>query len=189
MMEQRSGPRTRQVNRLLVAACVAGALLFIAAAFIDGKPKSAEQWVPLNEAVQSSLDRLKEEGNGGQGKAGASNVQDIGQVNVDSDAPEGQPDSSGGSLTEEGIDASANLPVPSEAAALTSRDEQGRLDLNRATVEELQELKGIGPSKAEAIANDREQSGKFASVDDLMRVKGIGEKLLSGIKESVVARP
>lgn len=65
----------------------------------------------------------------------------------------------------------------------------GRIDINRASAAELDALKGIGPAKAQAIVDDRERNGYFARVEDLLRVKGIGEKLLEGIKESVVARP
>ncbi len=65
----------------------------------------------------------------------------------------------------------------------------GKIDVNRASAEQLDGLKGIGPAKAQAIVADREKNGKFHSVDDLLRVKGIGEKLLSSMKESVVALP
>jgi len=95
----------------------------------------------------------------------------------------------------QGASAKEQVESPEQQAGLavseayTSRDEAGRLDLNRATAAELDELKGIGPSKAQAIIEDRERNGFFASVEDLLRVKGIGEKLLAGIKESVVTRP
>ncbi|BBA34687.1 uncharacterized protein sS8_2742 [Methylocaldum marinum] len=49
------------------------------------------------------------------------------------------------------------------------------VDINSATVEQLSKsMNGIGKSKAEAIIQDREKNGKFKSVDDLTRVKGIG---------------
>lgn len=65
----------------------------------------------------------------------------------------------------------------------------GKIDINRATAEQLQQLKGIGPSKAKAIVDDREQKGRFKSIADIKRVKGIGEKLYAGIQESIVANP
>jgi len=65
----------------------------------------------------------------------------------------------------------------------------GKIDINRATAEQLQQLKGIGPSKAKAIVDDREQKGSFKSIADIKRVKGIGEKLYAGIQESIVAIP
>ncbi|GGG55954.1 ComEA family DNA-binding protein [Paenibacillus radicis (ex Gao et al. 2016)] len=67
--------------------------------------------------------------------------------------------------------------------------DRGKLDINRATLEQLKGLKGIGPAKAQAIVNEREQRGFFNSADDLLRVKGIGPKLLAGLKDSIVARP
>lgn len=50
------------------------------------------------------------------------------------------------------------------------------VNINTATATELDELPGVGPSTAQAIVDDREQNGPFASVEDLMRVSGIGEK-------------
>jgi competence protein ComEA len=49
------------------------------------------------------------------------------------------------------------------------------IDINSATVEQIDEaLVGVGKVKAQAIVQDREKNGKFKSVDDLVRVKGIG---------------
>jgi competence protein ComEA len=49
------------------------------------------------------------------------------------------------------------------------------LDINAATVEQFdQVLAGVGKVKAESILRDREKNGPFKSVDDLIRVKGIG---------------
>lgn len=70
-----------------------------------------------------------------------------------------------------------------------SSTDSGKLDINRATVQELDGLKGIGPAKAKAIVENREKNGRFTSVDDLQRVKGIGPKLLEGMKDSIVANP
>ena len=52
------------------------------------------------------------------------------------------------------------------------------LDVNRASAEELTELKGIGPKRAEAIVRYREANGPFASREALLAVPGVGPKLL-----------
>lgn len=56
------------------------------------------------------------------------------------------------------------------------------VNLNTATKEELVALPGIGPSKAQAILDYRNQHGPFRSVDELRKVKGIGEKLFNQIR-------
>ena len=61
-----------------------------------------------------------------------------------------------------------------------------RIDLNRATVEQLQTIPGIGPSLAQRILDFRSEHGPFLRVEDLLKVKGIGEKSLQKIRSFVV---
>lgn len=61
----------------------------------------------------------------------------------------------------------------------------GLVNINTASAAELQTLSGIGPSMAQSIIDDRSKNGPFASVDDLMRVSGIGEKKLAKIKDCI----
>jgi competence protein ComEA len=60
-----------------------------------------------------------------------------------------------------------------------------RIDLNRATVEELAELPGIGVAKAAAIVEYRASSGAFASFEDLEAVRGIGPALVAKLRPLV----
>jgi len=61
----------------------------------------------------------------------------------------------------------------------------GPVDLNTATVAELEALPGIGPATAAAIVDDRERNGPFPSVDDLERVPGIGPAKLGALRDLV----
>jgi len=61
----------------------------------------------------------------------------------------------------------------------------GRLDLNRATVEDLAALPGIGPERAARISRRRQQRGPFRSVEDLREVPGVGETTVNRLRPLV----
>lgn len=77
------------------------------------------------------------------------------------------------------------VPEVGEAGAGSSALSDGRIDLNTANQSELETLPRIGPALASRIIQWREKNGRFRSVQDLLAVPGIGEKLLAGIKELV----
>lgn len=62
---------------------------------------------------------------------------------------------------------------------------QGKVSINKGTLEELQTLTGIGESKAKDIIAYREANGPFSSIEDLTKVSGIGESTLAKIKEDI----
>lgn len=66
-----------------------------------------------------------------------------------------------------------------------ANDVAGLVNINTASAAELQTLSGIGSSMAQSIIDERTKNGAFASVDDLMRVSGIGEKKLAKIKDCI----
>ncbi len=73
----------------------------------------------------------------------------------------------------------------SAAVASGAGSSSGLVNINTASAAELQTLSGIGPSMAQSIIDERTQNGAFVSVDDLMRVSGIGEKKLAKIKDCI----
>ena len=66
-----------------------------------------------------------------------------------------------------------------------SNAKQGTININTATLEELQTIKGIGKKKAEAILQYRKEHGLFRTKEDLLQVKGIGKKALEAIENQV----
>lgn len=63
-----------------------------------------------------------------------------------------------------------------------------KVNINTATIEELSMLHGIGAQKAAAIIKYRTDNGKFSSVAELVKVKGIGEKTIKRLQEQLTVR-
>ncbi len=74
------------------------------------------------------------------------------------------------------------VPVGDSGTGSGSGAITGPVNLNTATVDELDTLPGVGPATAAAIIAHREQNGPFASVDDLGNVRGIGPAKLEAIR-------
>ena len=72
--------------------------------------------------------------------------------------------------------------APRTTAAATTL---GIININTATQSQLETMPGIGPVKAAAIIAYRQEHGAFASVDDLIKVSGIGKKTLSDLRPHV----
>lgn len=77
--------------------------------------------------------------------------------------------------------AGATLP-PSLAAGQPQAE---KVNINSATVDELVSLPGIGPSYAQRIVEYREKNGPFKKVEDLLNVRGIGEKTFERIRDRI----
>ncbi len=62
------------------------------------------------------------------------------------------------------------------------------VNINKASVSEISQLKGIGEVKAQAIVDYREKHGAFASVADLAKVKGIGDKTIEKLGKDITVQ-
>jgi competence protein ComEA len=114
-----------------------------------------------------------------QRAGGATRRADLGGLNLAAELEDGRqvlvPErarAAGG--TEAGGGATAPAPAPGQP-----------LNLNTATLEQLDTLSGIGPMTAQKILDFREERGGFGSIEELGEIPGIGDKRLASLREDV----
>lgn len=74
------------------------------------------------------------------------------------------------------------LPLQVQAA---QEADSKKININTASVEELQELPRIGAKIAQRIVDFREEHGEFKKIEEIMKVKGISEKIFKRIKDQI----
>ena len=97
-----------------------------------------------------------------------------------SGAPAGSGAQSGAAAVPGGVNGAAAQGVPASGE---------QVDLNTATVEQLQTIDGVGPVMAERIFTWRQEHGRFTSVDELQEIDGIGPKKFAKLKDRVRVQP
>jgi len=95
-------------------------------------------------------------------------------------APAGSGAQSGAAAVPGGVNGAAAQGAPASGE---------QVDLNTATVEQLQTIDGVGPVMAERIFTWRQEHGRFTSVDELQEIDGIGPKKFAKLKDRVRVQP
>lgn len=80
----------------------------------------------------------------------------------------------------------ARLYVPTISETISEEaEDDGKINLNKATKEELMTLPGVGASRADSIIQYRNENGGFKSIEEIMQISGIKEGLFEKIKDLI----
>jgi competence protein ComEA len=195
----------------LVAAAVAasGWLGYSVWKHNTGIEEAATGWHSANEEMRQLLDQQSMDKNTAAPYAGSNDTAESSvKANSSMDKPSGKQsapaDKPSSTVNRPALSANihstdstqsnsvndAHTSVPSTTAVSdnteSKRDETGKIHLNKATEAQLTAIPGIGASKAKAIILYRKQIGRFQTMEQLLDVKGIGDKLLEKMKPYLV---
>ena len=97
-------------------------------------------------------------------------------------------ETNGISLSERDTDGTPVQDAMAKTASLSANasSESKQININKASLEELMTLPGIGESKADAIIAYREAQGKFQNTEELMNIRGIKEGIYNKIKDLII---
>jgi len=86
---------------------------------------------------------------------------------------------------EENMELTSTTVSETDKVNANSEGNLGRIDLNRATIEDLMTLPNIGETKARAIIDFRDTYGDFERIDELLYVSGIGPEIFKGLEDLI----
>jgi comEA protein len=92
------------------------------------------------------------------------------------------------SMVAVGVPMGGEAEARPETVAQTA-DQTPLINLNTATAKELEKLPGVGPATAALIVAYREKNGAFKKIEEVMNVKGIGEKTFLTLKPLITVAP
>lgn len=200
--------RVTQLHVRVVGAVVVAAVVLLAWSVLSGRPQSAPAGSPGTSVA--GLTTGPADGPG----AGADGPVETGEIVVDVAGHVQRPGIvtlPAGSRVHEAIEAAGGLagvvdttslnlarklvdgeqvlvgiaPASPTGAAGAPASVGGATNLNTASVDDLDELPGVGPVTAQSIVDWRTENGPFRSVDDLLEVRGIGEGTLGDLRDLV----
>lgn len=197
--------RVTQLHVRVVGAAVVAVVLLLAWSVLSGRPQSAPAGTP--DTSVAGLTTGPADGSG----VGTDGPVETGEIVVDVAGHVHRPGIvtlPAGSRVHEAIEAAGGLAGVVDTTSLNlarklvdgeqvlvgiapvspagaPESAGGAVNLNTATVDELDELPGVGPVTAQSIVDWRTENGSFRSVDDLLEVRGIGEGTLGDLRDLV----
>lgn len=198
------GRRVTQLHVRVVGAAVVAVVVLLAWSVLSGRPQSAPASTPDTSVAGLTTGPAEDTGAGG-------GPVETGEIVVDVAGHVQRPGIvtlPAGSRVHEAIEAAGGLAGVVDTTSLnlarqlvdgeqvlvgitpvTPAGEPGSpggaVNLNTATVDQLDELPGVGPVTAQSIVDWRTENGPFRSVDDLLEVRGIGEATVGDLRDLV----
>lgn len=174
---------------LLLAALSASLTMLIKQSFTLAQLQNEAPAASVHRDMGHAKGKTDADGEAGDNGVAAGDAGNDGKA--DDNVGDGNTGNTGNNGTEQGTGRGAEAPAPAPTSPLPrspTEADDGLVDLNTATLAELDTITGVGPVLAQRIIDHRAQIGRFSSVDELLDVKGIGAKTLEKLRPQVTVR-
>ncbi|UVI32047.1 ComEA family DNA-binding protein [Paenibacillus spongiae] len=173
-----------------MGALIAAGAVMLGFALSQSSAEEPPGWIAMNDQVEAVLKsgEMEEEKTNDTDPSKEKSVETQGRaVNGEKAVTDKEPQAVQVKPGAAAPDAPAGNQEGAKQTGNEEADNSGKIDINRATADQLDALPGIGAAKAKAIIADREKNGPFKTTKDLLRVKGIGTKMLEKMNPLIVA--
>lgn len=170
--------------RLHLALGLILVVIFATVALLWQKGNLSDSTEKQLTAMEVELSNLKKENQDLQTK-----LSNSGSNNTSSQIKSASGQVAGATSDQKNNQPTDNLSIPSTSSSSTQSDSlvstSSKININTASLATLDNLPGIGPSKAQAIIDYRESNGRFQTAEDIMKVKGIGQATYDKMKDQI----
>lgn len=152
---------------------------------LEGKSK---EMLPVNQGKTAEEKKEKQEENKKEKKEENPEIskEESKKESKEESEEESKAGSKAGSKAEIGVDGEKKeAGIEDSPEKIQQNREEKKININTATEQELESLKGIGPATAKNIIRYREEYGGFSSIEEIKNVKRIGDKIFEKIKADI----
>jgi len=157
---------------------------FLARGAYESLEVKSKEMLPVNQGKTAEEKNEKQEENKKEKKE--ENPEISKEESKEESKAESEEESKVGSKAEIGVDGEKKeAGIEDSPEKIQQNREEKKININTATEQELESLKGIGPATAKNIIRYREEYGGFSSIEEIKNVKRIGDKIFEKIKADI----
>lgn len=159
---------------------------FLARGAYESLEVKSKEMLPVNQGKTAEEKKEKQEENKKEKKE--ENPEISKEESKKESKEESEEESKAGSKAEIGVDGkktNKEAGIEDSQEKIQQNREEKKININTATEQELESLKGIGPATAKNIIRYREEYGGFSSIEEIKNVKRIGDKIFEKIKADI----
>lgn len=155
----------------------------------QGKTAEEKQEGRENQKIEDSVEVESQENLEGSKKAKKEDNSKISKGESQEESKEDSEEESKAEIGEDGekkeVGEKKEAGIEDRQSGKSQNQKEKKININTATEQELESLKGIGPATAKNIIRYREEYGGFSSIEEIKNVKRIGEKIFEKIKADI----